>query len=256
MPLWPLADEFAELQLSLLPGVNALKLLRERPWDAEGRRYVWGDVTESLAFAGLDLVRARGFAPLAREPHDALASLRDAGIVHFSGHGEFNERDPYRSGVVTGKRLPSDPGPLSGRSGYEERLLTVAEVVAGLAPPRCRLVTLAGCSTGLPRQHPASEHTGLPTAFLIAGARNVVASMWPVDDGAASVLMQLFYENLSIGSQGLRPAAALATARHALRGLTRSDVVARLGTRAGVPVRALPYDSPRHHMAFVHFGVD
>ena len=49
----------------------------------------------------------------------------------------------------------------------------------------------------------------LARAFLVAGARSVVASLWAVDDRSTATLMEAFYTHLNSGStisQALREA--------------------------------------------------
>jgi CHAT domain-containing protein len=55
---------------------------------------------------------------------------------------------------------------------------------------------------------------GLQRAFHLAGTRNVVASLWKVDDEATAVLMGLFYRNL--WQKELPPLEALAEAQRYL----------------------------------------
>jgi CHAT domain-containing protein len=54
---------------------------------------------------------------------------------------------------------------------------------------------------------------GLTRAFLHAGAANVVATLWPVDDWATASLMERFYEAYGGGAE---PEQALAAAQRAL----------------------------------------
>lgn len=73
----------------------------------------------------------------------------------------------------------------------------------------CELVTLSGCETGLALSGGGDEQLGLGRAFLAAGARSLVISLWPVEDDATNELMQLFYQNLLRGeskAQALRAA--------------------------------------------------
>jgi CHAT domain-containing protein len=93
------------------------------------------------------------------------------------------------------------------------------------------LVTLSGCQTkgGYPI---LGEGTlGLTRAFLLAGSRSVVSSLWDVEDEAASRFMDLFYAGLR---QGLPRDESLRQARRRL-------------AEEGVP--------PRDHAAFVLTGV-
>ncbi|HEX5133365.1 MAG TPA: CHAT domain-containing tetratricopeptide repeat protein [Candidatus Krumholzibacteria bacterium] len=67
---------------------------------------------------------------------------------------------------------------------------------------------------------------GFPHVLLSSGARNVIASLWKVDDRATALLMTRFYDNL-IGEGGaqyrMSPAEALARARRWLRTLPAED---------------------------------
>jgi len=56
-------------------------------------------------------------------------------------------------------------------------------------------VFLSACETGLGQTQDAGI-TGLARAFVLAGARNVWISLWPVDDRAAEVFMPLVMEEL------------------------------------------------------------
>ena len=57
------------------------------------------------------------------------------------------------------------------------------------------------------------DWVGLTRAFLHAGARQVVATLWPVDDWATAALMDRFY---GVGDVAAEPAGALAEAQRAL----------------------------------------
>ncbi|HYU89650.1 MAG TPA: CHAT domain-containing tetratricopeptide repeat protein, partial [Gemmatimonadales bacterium] len=80
------------------------------------------------------------------------------------------------------------------------------------------LVVLSACQTGLGAgalaDVPAGDDwVGLTRAFLHAGAANVVATLWPVEDWATAALMERFYEGYAPGDD---PSRALALAQRAL----------------------------------------
>jgi CHAT domain-containing protein len=86
----------------------------------------------------------------------------------------------------------------------------------GLNLAGCELVTLSGCETGLALSSGGDEQIGLGRAFLAAGARSAVMSLWSVEDNATSELMQRFYQHLLQGKskvQALR-AAQCSFVRH------------------------------------------
>jgi CHAT domain-containing protein len=63
----------------------------------------------------------------------------------------------------------------------------------------CELVALSGCETGLALSGGGDEQLGLGRAFLAAGAKSLVISLWPVEDNATNELMKLFYRYLLQG---------------------------------------------------------
>ncbi|MBX9396850.1 CHAT domain-containing protein [Streptomyces sp. TRM72054] len=86
----------------------------------------------------------------------------------------------------------------------------LTEAVAGASRGRLGLVVLAACRSHVSgRGH--NEAYSLATAFLVAGARSVVGSLWPVPDDATSVLMFLTHHFLR--TEGEPPARALRRAQ-------------------------------------------
>ncbi len=62
------------------------------------------------------------------------------------------------------------------------------------------VVVLSACETGSGRLQGQEGVMNLARAFLTAGARSVVASLWNVDDRATATVMESFYEHLKAGS--------------------------------------------------------
>jgi CHAT domain-containing protein len=77
------------------------------------------------------------------------------------------------------------------------------------------LVVLSGCETALGREVRGEGLMGLTQGFLYAGARQVLASLWRVEDQATAELMAHFYHGLFLEHR--RPAAALREAQLAVR---------------------------------------
>src|SRR5262249_34163807 len=77
------------------------------------------------------------------------------------------------------------------------------------------LVALSGCRTGLGKEVSGEGMLGLTRAFLYAGARRVVSSLWQVNDNATAGLMKRFYQGM-LGERRLSPAAALRAAQTAM----------------------------------------
>lgn len=126
-----------------------------------------------------------------------------ARIWHVACHGEFDQGDPRRSGIVLA----------DGRC-------TVADLMSLRLD--CELVTFSACETGVAERAPGDELIGLTRALIYAGARAVLVSLWPVDEISTSILMQRFYEALVAGAD---KSTALREAQHQLRTMTAADAI-------------------------------
>jgi CHAT domain-containing protein len=132
----------------------------------------------------------------------------DYGVLHLATHGYFNKLNPLLSGL----ELEADAD--------NDGLLELHEIL-GLKLD-ADLVTLSACQTGLGSGHfaeiPAGDDfVGLTRAFLYAGSKAVMATLWEVDDASTAELMRGFYERLRVSAETPNRATALAEAQRALR---------------------------------------
>lgn len=107
--------------------------------------------------------------------------------VHFAAHGVVDEENPGRSGIILS---------LDG-SDKEDGILQMTEIMR--LKLNADLVTLSACRTGLGKLVNGEGVLGLTRAFLYAGTRSVLASLWNVNDTATAELMTAFYRNLKRG---------------------------------------------------------
>ena len=125
-------------------------------------------------------------------------------VLHLATYGILNKPNPLFSYVDL------------ARGGGQDGRLEVHEVF-GLTLS-ADLVVLSACQTALGSgalaDVPAGDDwVGLSRAFLSAGAAQVVASLWPVEDRATAELMTRFYEGFTAGMDAT---GALAAAQRAL----------------------------------------
>ena len=125
-------------------------------------------------------------------------SLRLYRRLHFATHSLIDEKSPSRSAVVLA--LDNDP--------EEDGFLEVGEISE--LDLDCDLVVLSACQTGRGQLLSGEGILGLSRAFLYAGARSVVVSLWNVTDISTGQLMKTFYEHLMCNSSN---AAALREAK-------------------------------------------
>jgi pimeloyl-ACP methyl ester carboxylesterase len=147
----------------------------------------------------LEIVERIG--PLECDPVEILALLLtdDFDIVHFAGHGSFDENDPARSGWVFGK----------------DCTLSALEIFRARRVPR--LVFANACFSAVVTAGQAltaaemnRQLAGLAQAFFERGVLNYIGTGWPVEDAPASTFAGVFYESIL---QGDTLGAALAAAR-------------------------------------------
>ena len=109
-------------------------------------------------------------------------------MVHLAVHGIANVQFPDRAALVLGT------SPASSDDG----LLQVREIRD--LPLRADLVVLSACETGSGKLLGEEGIASLERAFLLAGAKAVVASLWTADDIYTIALMKRFYQHLAAGS--------------------------------------------------------
>lgn len=107
-------------------------------------------------------------------------------ILHFATHALSDSDSPEKSGLALSSVGPSGE-PVDG-------LLTFPAIYDAKLP--VDLVVLGGCDTAVGKDFFSEGMVTLAGAFLHAGARSVIASLWRVDDEATAQLMKLFYEEL------------------------------------------------------------
>lgn len=130
--------------------------------------------------------------------------------LHFAAHARVSDAHPERTRLVLA----------GGSLGLTDiRRLSL----------NAQLVTLSACETALGQRVRGEGVIGLPYAFLSAGARGVVVTLWRVTDRSAADFMRDFYRELHAGRS---PADALLTVR-------RSRMV--MPGAAGHPSRWAPF---------------
>ncbi|KAL8372263.1 hypothetical protein RB595_001855 [Gaeumannomyces hyphopodioides] len=132
-------------------------------------------------------------ATMLMEPEKAavVGLLRDAGVLHFAGHGQSDPYDPLKSALLL--------------RDWQEAPFTVADVIDEFRRherPRF-LAYLSACLTGSSHAKKLSdEGLHLMSAFQLAGFQHVVGSLWEVPDGHCIGVARSVYASLARGGLG------------------------------------------------------
>ena len=131
-----------------------------------------------------------------------LAKAGKSDLLEVAAHAVYIPENPMLSylqfgGVPKGESFPA----------FEEQRVTLYDVLGMKLD--AAVVTLSACETGLADPEGGEGLAGMHRAFLTAGARSVVSSLWRVSDLSAGVLMKNFHRNLKTQD----PATALRSAQ-------------------------------------------
>jgi CHAT domain-containing protein len=135
----------------------------------------------------------------------AKAAPESYAYVHFVAHGVAARQRPLDSAIILGR---------DASGGYK---LYARDVMAHRL--KARLVTISSCHGAGRRAFAGEGLVGLAWAFLHAGAHEVVAALWEVNDASTVRLMDAMYAGIHAGQP---PADALRAAK--LRLLDRKDI--------------------------------
>jgi len=193
-------------EITVVPSATALRLMRHLPAArAAGGFLGVGDPIArekdpefpSLPYSGMEIERIGRLFPEAERrtltgaaaTQDKLGAL-DLGrfrYVHFATHGRLESHNARLSGLAL-TAVPGDP------TGH---VLTSADIL-GLRLDS-DLVVLSACRSGLGELLRGEGLVSLTRAFLYAGSRSVVVSLWDVGDRSTADFMGSFYEGLLRG---------------------------------------------------------
>jgi CHAT domain-containing protein len=135
------------------------------------------------------------------------ATVKQAGLeqyrfLHFATHG------------ILGGEVPGigEPALVLGQDENEDGFLKASE--AEQLPINAALTVLSACNTGSGEIFSGEGVMGMSRAFLVAGSRSVLVSLWPVASKPTEDMMVRFYRHLRSGKA---PAQALRSTKMEMR---------------------------------------
>ncbi|HWX55980.1 MAG TPA: CHAT domain-containing tetratricopeptide repeat protein [Verrucomicrobiae bacterium] len=193
-------EDVAVQETSSLAGLQTLKPSRKATGSTKDMLLIGAPVEVDKDFDGLrhaaeemDRVSKRfpGSSTAVRSGKEATPKTYLSGapgdyrFIHFVAHGTASEKIPMESAIVLS---------LDDTNAYK---LYARDIVK--TPLHADLVTISACYGVGTRWYQSEGIVGLAWAFQHAGARQVVAGLWDVDDAATPELMDHFYAAIQNG---------------------------------------------------------
>ena len=234
-PLWlapfsallnPYSEYVCEsLKIRLIPSLTSLKIIAHCPeFHSSSGALIVGDpdvsevtnsqgdrILEQLSFARKEaqmIGQILNVAPLTGKlatKCEVLKQICSVAVVHIAAHGHM------QTGEIA---LSPNPKRRSQIPAEEDYILTMTDVMS--VKLRAKLVVLSCCHSGR-GEIKAEGVVGIARAFMGAGARSVLVSLWAIDDEATLEFMKSFYRNLEKGR------SASESLNHAMKCLRESE---------------------------------
>jgi CHAT domain-containing protein len=194
-------------------------------------------------------------------PASVLKAFDNSQTLHLSTHGEAKRADAINASLN-----------IAGfDSAGHSRTIKLGDVLGRVLHDAPELVTISACESGIPDLSVHEEYLGFPSALVMAGAKGVISSLWPVPDDSTALLFSKFY---ALYGQGVAAPTALRSAQLWLRDATslelsvyvlkyfrneqRNDATARLGPLLRrlrmQPADARPYHDQIYWAGFSYYG--
>ena len=212
-------------KVRLIPSLTSLKIIAHCPkFHSSSGALVVGDpdmsevtnsqgdqILEQLPFARQEaqmIGQILNTAPLTGKlatKCEVLKQISSVAVIHIAAHGC----------IETGEiALSPNPKRRSQIPAEEDYILTMSDVMS--VKLRAKLVVLSCCYSGR-GEIKAEGVVGIARAFMGAGARSVLVTLWAIDDEATLEFMKNFYHNLVEGR------SASESVNHAMKFLKESE---------------------------------
>ena len=112
-------------------------------------------------------------------------SIDQYAIIHLAVHGFANVKHPDRAALIL----------LSDQKSGDDGILEASEIVH--LHTNADLVVLSACDTAVGSLQGEEGVANLSLAFMLAGSKTVISTLWSIDDTPALYLMKRFYAHLA-----------------------------------------------------------
>ena len=193
-------------RIRLLPSISTLRLIQNCPadWHSKTGALLVGDPwVQEVVYEGMtleqlewaekevqmigEILQAEPLIGKQATKDEVLKRISSVALVHIAAHGSME------TGEIALAPNSTRSSQIPAREDY---LLTMKDVLN--VQIRARLVVLSCCHSAQ-GEVKAEGVVGIARAFLGAGARSVLVSLWAIDDEATMEFMKVFYQELVHG---------------------------------------------------------
>ena len=114
--------------------------------------------------------------------------IKKAKVIHIASHAKVNHLNPMESAIFLS----------SIDDKYSDGVLYAHEIFKDIKI-ETDLLVLSSCDSATGKTLKGEGVMSLARAFQFAGARSIVATLWPVDDEVTGLFMERFYQYLATG---------------------------------------------------------
>jgi len=129
---------------------------------------------------------------------DNLLLVKNPKILHLATHGFYLKNEDTHPLEKAG--LAFSGAKRASKVGDTRGIITALKI-STMDLHYTKLVVLSACESGLGDINNSDGVMNLSSAFIQAGVRSVIMSLWKIDDKATSILIEDFYANISKGQR-------------------------------------------------------
>ena len=196
------------LRIRMVPSLTSLEVITDSPCEYHSKSGAllvgdpclekvtnkWGNpIYKQLKYAKMEvemigeILKSQPLTGEDATKEAVLQRIASVALVHIAAHGK------KETGEIV---LAPDPRWESKPPKEEDCIMKMSDIQA--VKLRARLVVLSCCHSGQ-GQVSSEGVVGMARAFLFAGARSVLATLWAIDDEATMMFMKSFYQQLGSG---------------------------------------------------------
>lgn len=126
------------------------------------------------------------------ELRTAIRDLKGKGFLHVGAHGQFYSGAPMESAIYLASQNPD-----AHHEEWNVRSIATTDL------RQVSLVTLSSCETGVVAKARPRDVFGILRGFYFAGAEQIIAPLWSVQDRSTAKFMQTFYRSYNAGNESV-----------------------------------------------------